>query len=73
MLRVTTVAKVWYSCDLEGQQEEDVKEYAKMNDVSLEDAVWELYSKGDLELYENSTESDFNTQEIECVTEEEDY
>lgn len=70
MLKVMVVAKVWYSCDIEGEEAEKVKKFAEDNNMKLEDAVWECYSKGDLELYKNSNESDFNTQEIENVEEE---
>lgn len=70
MLKISTVAKIWYTCILEGEDEQKILDYAQENDVSLEEAVSYLYGEGEIELYERSVESDISTEEIENVEEE---
>ena len=70
MLNVTMVAKVWYNCVLDDEDEMLVKQFAEDNDMRLEDAVWQLYTEGKINnLYGNSSESDFST--IDCLEVEE--
>ena len=70
MIKVEVTAEVLYTCELTIEDEEKVKAFAKENDVGLAVAVHELYSVGEIELYENSTESDFSTERIDGAYEE---
>lgn len=68
MINVETIAEVTYNCCLTDEDEEKVKKYAKDNHCSLREAVVNLYCSSDIknsiDLYANSDESDFFTQEI---------
>jgi hypothetical protein len=66
MITVMVEATVTYACKLSKADEQKVKEYIGDTDLSIEDAVLELYYGGDIDLYKNSTESDFCTN---CITE----
>lgn len=70
MLKLSTITKVWYTCMVEGEDEQKILDYVKENDVSLEEAVMYLQGNGEIELYKHSIESDFSTEEIENVEEE---
>jgi hypothetical protein len=70
MITVEVTARVSYTCQLTAEDEEKVKAFAEENDVDLEEAVWELYTVGEIDLYENSVESDFSTQGIDSAYEE---
>ena len=72
MMYVDVTATVVYSCKLYGNDVEMVKQYAEENDCSLEVAVFNLYTDGELDLYLDSCESDFSTESIDSV-EEVDY
>lgn len=61
---IYTTATVDYSCELSEEDSQKVIDYAKAHDMEIEDAVWELYRHGDLDIYENSWESDFSTDFI---------
>ena len=70
-------ATVTYTCYLDDKQAELVKKYAKEHksdwgELTLEEAVEELYSDDKLDLYKNSTESDFATEEILSVKDKEE-
>lgn len=69
-LIVMTEATVQYACRLSAEDERKVREYAEQNDVTLEEAVEELYNDCDINLYANSGESDFSTDLILSVDEE---
>ena len=70
MMNVTVTATVQYTCFLDNAKACRVKEYAKQNDCTLEEAVWALYTDNVLDLYDDVTESDFSTESIDQVSEE---
>ena len=63
-------ATVQYACRLSAEDEQKVREYAKENNTTLEEAVDELYSDCAISLYRDSWESDFSTNTILNVDEE---
>lgn len=65
-LAVMVEATVTYACRLSEEDEKKVMEYIGDSDLSIEDAVIELYFENKIDLYKNSHESDFYTN---CVTE----
>ena len=71
-LVVMVEATVTYACRLSKEEEQKVREYIGDTDLSVEDAIIELYNAGEIDLYKNSTESDFSTNCIEQVYEEDD-
>lgn len=68
---VMTEATVQYACRLSAEDEQKVREFAEKNNSTLEEAVMELYSDLAINLYADSWERDFNTDEILEVEEEE--
>ena len=68
---VMTEATVQYACRLSAEDEQKVREFAEQNDATLEEAVEALYSDCAINLYADSWESDFGTNEILEVEEEE--
>ena len=72
MIKVETTAKVITTCYLTVEDEEKVKAFMKENECDLEDAVREPFWDNKVDIYSNSTESDFNTQSIDAVEEEEE-
>ena len=60
---------VQYACRLSANDEQKVREYAKENDTTLEEAVGKLYSDCAINLYADSWESDFTTNAILDVDE----
>jgi hypothetical protein len=69
-LAVTVEAVVTYTCFLDEEDSARVKELAEEYDLELEEAVRWLYRSNELNLYKNSVESDFATDEIVQVEEE---
>lgn len=69
-LTVETTATVTYACFLTEEDSEKVINYADENELELTEAVAELYSSSEINLYYDSTESDFSTESIDMVTEE---
>lgn len=72
MIKVETTAEVITTCYLSDKDEEKVRAFMEKNNCDLEDAVKELFWDNELNIYKNSIESDFNTQSIDVVEEEED-
>ena len=72
MIRVETTAEVIITCYLTDEDEEKVRVFMEENDCDLEDAVKELFWNNELDIYSQSTESDFHTQSIDLVEEEDD-
>lgn len=70
MIIVEVTASVLYTCRLTAKDEEKVKMFAEENDTTLALAVDELYSAGEIDLYEHSVESDFSTETIDNAYEE---
>lgn len=69
MMTVEVTASVLYTCHLSTGDEEKVKAFAKENNIDLEEAVFELYADGEIDLYKDSVESDFSTESIDSVYE----
>ena len=69
-LAVTVEAVVTYTCFLDEEDSARVKEMAEEYDLTLEEAVRWLYNSNELNLYRNSVESDFATDEIVQVEED---
>ena len=73
MLKVEAVGTIYYTCELSDEDEEKVVRYIKDNPAEFEfmdneeaivAAVDILYMDGEIELYNNATESDYHTEEI---------
>lgn len=73
MLKIEAVATVTYTCELSDEDEEKVVKYIKDNPDEFEfmtdkesilAAVDILYNDSKLDLYDDSVESDFSTEEI---------
>ena len=69
MITIGTTATVEYTCWLTEEDEQRVRFYAEENEMDIEEAVQELYDKGEIQIYQDSTESDFTTEKIELVVE----
>lgn len=65
-------ATVTYACWLSEEDEQKIRDYIGDTDLSITDAVTELSVMGEIDLYKNSTESDFYTNYVEQVYEEEE-
>jgi hypothetical protein len=72
MIKVETTAEVITTCYLTDEDEKKVKAFMEENQCDLEDAVKELYWNNKLDIYLQSTESDFHTESIDLVMEEEE-
>lgn len=72
MIKVEATAEVITTCYLTDEDENRVRAFMEKNNCDLEDAVKELFWDNKLDIYSNSTESDFNTQSIDAVEEEEE-
>lgn len=72
MIKVETTAEVVTTCFLTDEDEEKVKAFMEENQCDLEDAVKELFWNNELDIYSHSTESDFHTESIDLVMEEEE-
>ena len=70
MIRVETTAEVITTCILTDEDEEKVKAFMEKNQCDLEDAIKELFWTNELNIYDQSTESDFHTKSIDLVEEE---
>ena len=66
-MKVEVKAKVLYTCELSEADAEIVREYAEELQCDLELAVWHCYVFGKINLYNNSVESDFSTEEVVSV------
>lgn len=72
MLTVEAVGTVYYTCEVSDEEEEKVINYVKNNsddfdyidEETIMEAVRELWANGEIELYANSTESEYSTEEI---------
>lgn len=72
MIKVETTAEVITTCYLTDQDEKKVRVFMEENQCDLEDAVKELYWNNELDIYLQSTESDFHTESIDLVMEEDE-
>ena len=66
-LIATVEATVTYTCWLSEEDEEKVLEYISGTDLSIADAIMELYDLREIDLYKNSGESNFYTNYIASV------
>lgn len=64
-IEVITEARVQYTCLLNDIDSQAVIECAAENDMDFAEAVNYLYNRGEIDLYGNSTESDFCTRSID--------
>lgn len=64
-IEVKTTATVTYTCNLNEEDTKKVCDYANEQGLTLREAVAELYAEGEIDLYDNSTESDFSTESID--------
>lgn len=69
-LTVETTATVICTCFLTEEDSEKVINYADENGLELTEAVAELYDNSEINLYYDSTESDFSTESIDMVERE---
>lgn len=69
-IEVETTATVTYVCSLNEEDTKKVCDYASESGLTLKEAVAELYSNGEIDLYKYSTESDFSTESIDRVSRE---
>lgn len=67
MLNIEVEARVIYTCCLNADESSIVMKYAEENDCELEEAAYQCYMDGAIDLYKNSTESDFSTEEVLSV------
>lgn len=70
MFKVQVTALVTYTCCLDEDDVAKVQEYAEENECELEEAVFSLYADGEIDLYKESTESDFSTESVDSVYED---
>jgi hypothetical protein len=64
-MKAQAIALVTYTCELIEEDEQKVLEYAKVNKVSLDDAIKCLWENNEIDVYAGSqTESDCQTQEV---------
>lgn len=61
---VNVIAEVRYNCILDEEDSLKVAEYMEDEDVSVEEAIEDLYHEGVIALYEDCAEFDFSTQEF---------
>lgn len=70
---IEAVGTIYYTCELSEEEEEKVVNYIKDNpddfkymdaEESIIEAVQILWHNGEIDLYHNSTESDYSTEEI---------
>lgn len=73
MLKVEVVGRICYTCELSDEDEKKVVDYIKDNPEEFEfmtekesivAAVDILYNDSEIDLYDNATESDYSTEEI---------
>ena len=65
-------ATITYACRLSEEDEQKVRDYIGDTDLSIADAVWELYGAGKINLYKNSTARDFSTNYITSIYKEDE-
>jgi hypothetical protein len=73
MIKIEAQALVTYTCVLTEEDEKIVLDYAKENDISVEEAIKKLWENCDIDIYAGSqTESDCQTQEVILLEQEND-
>ena len=66
-MKAEVKAEVLYTCELSETDAEIVRKYAEKHKCSLEFAAWHCYCFNEINLYTNSVESDFSTEEVISV------
>ena len=70
MIKVETTAEVITTCYLTDKDEKEVRNFMEKHNCDLEYAVNMLFWTNKLDIYNNSTESDFHTESIDLVLDE---
>ena len=65
-------ATVTYACQLSEEDEQKISDYIGDTDLSTADAIMELYDAGKIDLYKESTESDFYTNYVTGIYREDE-
>lgn len=68
----TAIARVTYSFELNEKDSEKVIRYAEEHDLSYASATEILYLRGEVSIYRNSEEIDFETEYVEEAYDEND-
>lgn len=63
---------VTYACRLSEEDEQKIRDYIDDIDLSIADAIMELYDAGKIKLYNNATQSDFCTNYITDIYREDE-
>jgi hypothetical protein len=67
-MKVVTNATVTYCCELSEEDAQKVRDaQEKRPEDTLEEIVWDLWGRGDINLYQNSYDVDCSTEEIQEV------
>ena len=72
MIKVETTAEVITTCYLTNEDEKEVRNFMEKYNCDLEYAVNMLFWTNKLDIYTNSTESDFHTESIDLVIDEDE-
>ncbi len=72
MIRVETTAEVITTCYLTNEDEKEVRDFMEKYNCDLEYAVNMLFWTNKLDIYNNSIESDFRTESIDLVLDEDE-
>ena len=72
MIKVETTAEVITTCYLTDKDEKEVRNFMEKYNCDLEYAVNMLFWTNKLDIYTNSTESDFHTESIDLVLDEDE-
>lgn len=68
-MKLIATATVTYTCEISEEEAQKIINYSEEEEVTLSYAAWKLYQQGEISLYDNSTESDFSTEDIEVEEE----
>jgi hypothetical protein len=63
-MKIVANAIVQYTCTLTETDAQKVRDHAEKMGWDLEYSAFLLYNLGEIDLYKNSVESDFDTQEV---------
>lgn len=67
-VKVSVTAEVLYTCTLTKKDEETLNNFLENNpEYDPDQAIHELYWSGEINLYQNCVESDFNTISVDYV------
>ena len=67
-MKVVTTATVTYCCELSEEDAQKVRDAQEERpEDTLEEIVWDLWVNGDIDLYQDSHDVDFSTEDIQEV------